>query len=238
MNSEDFISDEKLNAFLDKELDDSEQARILARLQIDKDTADRFAELRQLKEKMTLAYASVPEPTDIPYEYSAGWRISYAQAAILTIVLISIGAFTGWNAKTEKNIPEETIIAIDQLNLDNTPSKILLHISTSDEHRINTVLSKARQFLSSDNSGAIEMEIVANAEGLSMLRNGSPFTDQIRSIRSQHENIRFLACGIAKQNAALREGKNIELIRSAQEIPAALDRILNRIDSGWTYVKG
>jgi len=51
-------------------------------------------------------------------------------------------------------------------------------------------------------------------------------------------NILFLACGIAMENARLKEGIKIRLIPEATKIDSAIGKILDRIKSGWTYVEG
>ena len=71
-----------------------------------------------------------------------------------------------------------------------------------------------------------------------MLRQGSPFTQRIEKIATQYHNASFLACGIAMETAKLKEGREIQLIPVAQRVPAALDRILMRLEDGWMYIKG
>ena len=77
-----------------------------------------------------------------------------------------------------------------------------------------------------------------NAEGLNILRIESPYANQIASLSQDFKNVKFLACGMAKQNAMFRENKTIKLLPQATDIPAALDRIVNRLQDGWTYLRG
>ncbi|HEY5602107.1 MAG TPA: hypothetical protein VIM41_03285 [Gammaproteobacteria bacterium] len=39
-----------------------------------------------------------------------------------------------------------------------------------------------------------------------------------------------------RQNAEIREGRQITLISEAQNIPSAVDRILQSVTGGWSYV--
>ena len=98
---------------------------------------------------------------------------------------------------------------------------------------VKTLLTNA-----SKNNKPLKLEVVANVDGINILRKGSPYAGEINSLSEQFSNVRFLACGIAKKTAALKEGKPIELIPEAVDIPAALDEILKRLKEGWTYVKG
>lgn len=238
MRPEDTISDEILNAFIDNELEDNERAQVLERLERDQELAARYSALCQINEKISLAYSEIPQPRTKSKEYLPGLRVSYAQAAIIMAFLLISGGFTGWIVHDQKQQSKSTHMkSIEKINLANVGSnKILFHINSNDQKRIETVLNKAKLFLTKDSN--VQVEIVANASGLSMLRDGSPFTKDVKSMSAQFNNVKFLACGVAKQNATLKEGRNIKLLEDAREIPAALDQILSRIEAGWLYVKG
>lgn len=238
MRPEDTISDEILNAFIDNELEADERAQVLEQLDRDQQLAARYSELCQIKERMLLAYAEIPQPRRKAKEYFPGLRISYMQAAAIVAFLFVVGGFTGWIAHSQKQQSEsDHMQSIEKINLASVGiNKVLFHINSNDKERIETVLDKAKLFLAKNHNAQIE--IVANSSGLSMLRDGSPFTKEVKAISAQYDNVKFLACGIAKQNAALKEGRKIKLLKDAKEIPAALDQILSRIQAGWLYVKG
>lgn len=238
MRPEDTISDEILNAFIDNELEDNERAQVLERLECDQQLAAKYSELCQIKERMSLAYSVIPQPGIKRKEYVPGLRISSSQAAIVMTFLLISGGFTGWIAHDQKQTSESAHMqSIEKISLANVgANKVLFHINSNDKKRIEAVLNKAKLFLANNNS--VQVEIVANASGLSMLRDGSPFTEEVKSMSAQYDNVKFLACGVAKQNATLKEGGNIKLLEDAREIPAAIDQILSRIEAGWLYVKG
>lgn len=238
MRPEDTISDEILNAFLDNELEADERAQVLERLERDQELAARYSELCQIKEKMSLAYSEIPQSRIKGKEYLPGLRISYAKAVMIVISLFVLGGLAGWIVHGQKQQLEITNMqSIEKINpMNMSVNKVLFHINSNDKKRIETVLKKAKNFLASNKNAQIE--IVANSSGLSMLRDGSPFTQEVKSLSAKYDNLKFLACGIAKQNAALKEGRNIKLLKDAKEIPAALDQILSRIESGWLYIKG
>ena len=83
----------------------------------------------------------------------------------------------------------------------------------------------------------MDLEVVVNAQGLGLLRDNSPYASKVKKLVSDYDNIAFLACGQAKENARLKEGRDIELLPEAVQVPAALDLILSRIKKGWLYVK-
>jgi intracellular sulfur oxidation DsrE/DsrF family protein len=118
-------------------------------------------------------------------------------------------------------------------------NKVLLHISTMDTQRIEAALNTAERIVQAkrDQKEPVQIEIVANAEGLGLLRRGSPYAERIRSMVEDNPSVSFLACGIAMENAELKEGGEIELIPEAREVDAALEEILRRLKLGWLYIK-
>ena len=240
MSDHNLISDEQLNALLDNELDDEERTQILNSIAQNPNLQARYEELQRLKDMVVLAYRDVPQPKpDNPakrYFYKRYFN-AFASAALLLL-----GIFGGWFIGIySDHTPESNIRKIEQINISNVnEEKILLHIGTNDSKRVQTALQSAEDLLhnSSTKHTHLILEVVANADGLSILRKGSPYAEKIATLTKEYENVKFLACGIAKQNAALKEGKTIELIPEAKDIPAALDQILNRLQEGWTYVRG
>lgn len=236
----DDISDELLNAFIDNELDEEAENHILEAISKDNKLQKRYHALLQTKELVIKAYAEVPQPIASP---QSSW--SLLNRPLLTIaasVILMAGIFAGW--LLEPLLTHERgsqITSISDLNVSHPKSDtILLHINTTDERRVKTMLQKAESLLAnaSQIKTPIQLEIVANADGLNILRKESPYKNEISSLSNRFNNVRFYACGIAKKVTELKEGKPIELLPEAENIPAALDKILNRLKDGWLYVQG
>lgn len=231
------ISDEQLNALLDNELDAAECERLLQEIRANRAYAQRYCELRQMKELVTLAYQDVPgarsrRPARMPYLRRYGLRVAGVAAAMLISVVSTIGVMTAQHASVDP--PIQTLAQIDPAH---PPShKILLHVSSLDAQRVDAALDTAEK-LSRADAGRIQVEVVANAEGLGVLRQGSPYAERIRALVSRHDNLRFSACANTKHLAHLQEGKEISLLPEAHEVPNALDQIVKRLKDGWLYVK-
>lgn len=231
------ISNAQLNAFIDHQLDAAERIEILAAVKQDDMLSQELAELSQLKEWVQVTYRQPPQPqTTLPAKPLIALRPGQGIAAAF---LLGLGIISGWWAHTPAPYP-----AFHELSwFENVPvssQKVLMHISKMDEGRITIALDKAEQLLlsSRNKNRPLQLEIVANAEGLGLLRQGSPFSRRIQSISQQHNNVAFLACGIAMENVRLKEGREANLLPEAQKIDAALDQILRRLKDGWTYIKG
>ncbi|MGD8570832.1 MAG: hypothetical protein PVG89_10195 [Gammaproteobacteria bacterium] len=242
MTSDNMVSDEQLNALLDNELDDAESARLMEVIRQDKALKSRFCDMRQIKDSVILAYKNPPLPRSTVTAGTAPWYQHKAMVAVAALALFILGGVMGWafNA-TIRSDDGASFYTVDRLNATNVRSnRMLLHLATSDDDRVKATLHKVEELLqkSDADNKPIEIEVVANSDGLNVLRRGSPYATYIKSIASRYDNVSFMACGVAKQNAKLREGSEVALIPEAVTIPAALEQILKRVKSGWSYVRG
>lgn len=240
MNANDQLSYEQLNAFLDNELAQDERAHVLAALRDNKTLSDELAQLQQVDALMGLAYQDVPTSPHQPRTTRSG--ISGWMRIAAAFIILLFGSILGWVIHHPNPVtPNLPFTNLSQLDVRNPPdNKILIHINAMDDKRITKVLNDTEQLLSNAKQSGrpLQLEIVANASGLGMLRQGSPYSERIQQITTANKNVTFLACGFAMENAKLKEGHDIKLIPEAHKIDAALEQILRRLKSGWLYVRG
>jgi len=240
MNNHDPVSDEKLNAFLDNELDNEECERMLQAIAQDPGLRQRYNEFLQVKEMMVSAYRDVPLPNPEKIAHRRLYNTYFKGMAAALLIFLGIlgGVLISKRPPADSGLNFRYIEQLDVSKIEN--EKVVLHIGTDDSSRVQAALHSAEDLLklSRKNHAPLNLEIVANADGLNILRKGSPYAKKIASLAQNYNNVSFLACGVAKQNAALREGKPIELLPEAKDIPAALDEILTRLKQGWTYLRG
>ena len=239
MSSYSDISEEQLHAFVDNQLDGAERARILDAMQHDRELAERIARIQQLKDMTMLAYQELPayKPSVEVSPRAPGWFSAGIAASLLFVFSVMLG-WTGHTYLVGNNTP--TFERIAQFDPKHTnKNRILLHINTNDKKRIESVLDTTEELLKTrkDQREPLELEVVANATGISMLRDGSPYRKRIQSILDKHNNVAFYACGHAMENASLKEGSEIRLIPEATRVDAALEQILKRLKMGWTYIR-
>ncbi len=233
------ISDEKLGAFLDDQLDRRERLEVIEALQRDKALAARVCELRQDMELMTLAYRSPPMPGELAA--MPGWMRPRWRAAA-AVLLIATGVLTGWLIHGWRT--DHTGTSLQEITqLDPAApgaSKIIFHLSTLESSRVEGVFDTVESLLREGRTrgSPLRVEVIANAEGLGLLRQGSPYAGRIESLAGAYDNVSFLACGIAMENARLSENAEVRLIPQARRVSAALEQILTRLKQGWTYVRG
>lgn len=233
------ISQESLNAFLDGELAAHERSQILTIIQHDKALAQELCELRQTKELLALAYQDPPQP---PTQKTRAAILSpqRTRRGIAATLLLGLGLGIGWfthlNMTVATSPSLQNIAQLDISNADN--SKILLHISTMDVSRVKAALDTTEELLNNPRGKKpFQLEVLANADGLGLLREGSPYAKRIHDIAREHGNVSFKACGFAMEHSRLKEGNEVKLIPEAQRVDAGLEQILRRLKDGWMYVR-
>ena len=253
--SADNISDERLNAFVDDELDASEKSEVFVALSQDSALSQRACELRQLSELVRHAYNNPPQSER--FQKREPRRISpFGQAAAASL-LVGIGAMAGWmghqqpvaatdSADMHAMVWGEDDRAFHSTDLASATSqnglkRVILHLNTSSPARFEKALTTAEQLLkkyASDNNGA-EIEVVANASAIKLLRSGySPFAARVRALQEKYFNLTFLACKDAMDHVREIEDlkSDVRLLPGVEVTPSALEHILERMNEGWVYL--
>lgn len=239
MKSDGSVSNEQLNAYMDNELENEDRAQVLSALRADKSLSEELACLQQINDLVSLAYQDVPASPHQPAVRQPVFATPLRIAAAIAILVL--GSAFGWFLHhPTSSTPNLPFTNLSQLNVKNpADNKILIHINAMDDKRIVNVLNETEKLLNNAKQSGkhLQLEIVANASGLGMLRKGSPYTKRIHQIAATNSNVSFLACGFAMENAKLKEGHDIKLIPDAHKIDAALEQILRRLKAGWLYVR-
>ncbi len=246
MTNKNDISNELLNAYLDNELDSEERAEILAALENDAAMARRLCELRNTKELTQFAY-NMPSSRQSQGTY---WKYGkqYASLAIAATLFLTVGALVGWFAHdgmyVNSIVPagQQKIASnssLTSLPLEAEAKKVILHIDTGNAGKLKAALDSAEDLLvsSADNGNPLELEIIANADGLDLLRvDTAIYADRISKLSEKYDNLSILACSRAIKR--LQDiGVKVQLVPEAGIAPSALDQIVHRLKQGWVYIK-
>jgi len=231
------FSDEMINAYADGELQGREKAEFEQVLQYDSELQLAVENISDMKAQLHDAYHRV----DIRHQVQRNTvthRVA-AYAALLVLVFAS-----GWlgsdlmhgstGTYLSSTFYSDGVKAGEQVN-----GKFVLHIGTHDHVKFKRTLDEIESLLVNYQSEAqpIELEVIANAGGLNLLReDGSPFAEKVKQISQEYPNVRFIACSNAIER--LREqGIEPDFINAVQQGPTALDQVVRRMNEGWTYIK-
>ncbi|MEK6771522.1 MAG: hypothetical protein AABY62_07785 [Pseudomonadota bacterium] len=238
---------ETLNAYLDGELDPAQSARLELRLRGDLALRRHLLELRRVRE---LVSTSLPDeiPAAIRRQgLSRGARL--ALQAIAAGVLLVVGVVMGLNWHPAANddllalLPKDAqTIRPSHLDL-RTPAnevRAIFHVTSDDPEKVRSTLKHVEKLVRaySGTQKRLHVELVANAEGLNLLRVGkSPAAEQVAYIQKQYGNVKFLACGKTIERVQAEKGVRVKLLPNVEVASSALDQIILRLRQGWTYIR-
>ena len=236
------ISDDKLNLFIDDQLDAEEMEEIRQALLDDKELRERVCQLKAVLELVAYAYTDVPKSR---YSDDAG-TASMMWRSMAASVVLAVGVLLGWMTY------EYSPTAINAVSADNAfqyvanyvqpdekERRIVLHIDSGDIGIVNAALKEADHLVTTYRKANIPMklDVVTNKGGINILREDmSPYIGTIRKMITE-DGVTFYACQRSVEKAHKKEGANIELINGVKADKTARELIPERISRGWVYIK-
>lgn len=241
------FSDEIINKYLDGELDSSAEKVIIMASLDDLELRTHIRELRQVRALVRQALAvESPSKTTISKIFFQRRIVLSGVAASLLMIL---GGLISWGLQptfsphsVQAFIGPDSIKTVPQLVSDHQShdGRAILHINSADTKSMNVALDKAENMLAMyRNAGRVlRLEILVNAGGLKHFREDTtPFLERLASMQEDYGNLELLAC--KKTIAKLKRERRIEakLVPGVKVVPSALDRILSRLNDGWSYIR-
>jgi intracellular sulfur oxidation DsrE/DsrF family protein len=233
MSARPTFSDELLHSHIDGELDALTRQQIQDAMKQDAELHARVHTLMRTKEMMRLAFSSIEPPrSNKPLANAKMTRPIFGLAASLLVLALCFGVgLLGY--RTAPML--EQVLASQSAPSHST--RLILHIGESDPERFAATLAYTERYLQENAGPETMVEVVANAGGLDLLRQGSsPHEAKILELLDRHENLRFVACMNTLRNLQ-RQGAMPTLIRDVRTDQTAVDHIIERVLQGWTYVK-
>lgn len=241
MNNDKDITEQQINAFVDNELDTEERELIFNDSDAANNINQQLCEYRKLKELVRHAYSDVPQPYSSQFDYQGKQKpagTKYSTAAVLMLMSGLIGAvlsynFAPLNTKFVEAPQSSNINTVDQLNAVN---RVILHLESNNIDLMDAALSRAEELIaSSPANNPVLVEVVTNDKGLDLLRSDvSPFAERVSNLSRQ--NVAFIACAKRIENLH-QEGIDVTLVPEANSHFTALDRLVDRMQNGWSYEK-
>jgi intracellular sulfur oxidation DsrE/DsrF family protein len=215
----------EIDQYIDGELNAEERTEFENRLASDPELRQNICVQRQLKARIAQHYKTISLPSRLAYtppqstnKTNTPWR--YAAAGLLGLVL---GLLISMSSS--------------QLNALNSPSKadkFVIHLDNNDPYKMQASLQKASQLLTAKPSN--QVQIITNHEGIELLNAEGINADQILRLVQQHQNLELVACQRTLERME-REGQAFQLIPAVQVNEPAVDEVVKRLKSGWTFIK-
>ncbi len=243
MNIKDMTED-KLNLFIDEQLDTDEMNEIREALLDHKELREQVCQLKAVRELLGYAYSEVPvsrhQDSDNKHLGSIFGR---AIAASVTLV---VGVILGWSTYEYSPNATQAISAqntfqyvANHVKGEHGKRKIVLHIDSSDVRVVNAALNEADQLLATYRKAntPIELDIITNKSGINILRPGmSPYIKRIQNLIDNDE-VAIYACNRSIAKALKKEGVEIVLMPGVTKDKSARELIPQRLEKGWVYIK-
>lgn len=238
MSNSDKFDEIIISAFVDGQVDNENREAIFKAMDEDEELRDRVYQIRRAKDLVQLAYSD-SKPTEFsdkqftnPLRRQCMMRI----AAAFAVFAVSLGSgFAGYHYS--KNTMNGTSLA--ELTQEEN-QRIILHIDESDPKQFEYTLAYTEELLNqhknSNSAKKAQIEVVANAGGIDLLRKDYPLSENVARMMDEHDNITFIACTNAI-NKLRAQGFNPTMVKDVDTETAALTHIIDRLNSGWTYIK-
>jgi hypothetical protein len=228
------ISEEALNAYVDGQLAPDERLRVLEAAQRDEALAARICALRQSKDLVRMAFADPPPPrrAERRQGLARGWGLGAA-----ALLLLGLGGVGGWFAHGNPAVPVGFRMSTARHV---APGHFILHVADADPTHMKAALDDTEALFRRYRNMhvPVHIEVVVNGEGLALLNaDTSPYGRRIRELIRRYQGVSFLACANALERMRL-EGRPVRLLPEAHVIEeGALDRIIARLEEGWSYIR-
>ena len=237
MSMHEKYSDEKLQLFVDDEMNSSDRAEFMEAINNDDELSNRVCEFVQLKDAVRLAYSEPPKSGHSAAHRDSTFYTYTWLNAIAAVLLLAIGTLGGWMLYPQFGASNE---AINMATADQAQTeKIILHISKSDPEQFTAALGYAEKFLAEHQAQGHQVDVVAHAGGLDMMRaDVSPIRQQIVALMDKYDNIHFIACAGAIKMYTQKNGVAPVIIQGVGTDYTAFDHIVGRLQAGgWKYIK-
>ena len=238
------ITEDKLNLFIDKQLDTDEMNEIHQALLDDKNLRERVCQLKAVRELIGYAYSEVP-PSRYEKVKEKNSNSIYAKAIAASVTLV-VGVLLGWTSHqyvpgSMNTVSAENVFqyVANQVTVDHTQRKIVLHIDSSDVQVVNAALKEVDYLLATyrNANAPLKLDVVTNKTGIDILRSKvSPYIDRIQEL-AMNDNVSFYACSRSIAKASKKEGLEIMMMPGVITHRTVKDLIPDRLEDGWVYIK-
>lgn len=238
------MTEDRLNLFVDGELETDEMDEIHKAVLDDKELRERVCQLKAVRELVGYAYSNVPASQyDVAQNKQTGSIWTKAIAASVTLV---VGVFLGWetyqyspNAIQAVSAENTFQYVANHVAADHNNRKIILHVDSGDLKVINAALNEADQLIATYKKANVPMhlDVITNKGGIDMLRPGiSPYVERIQKL-IDGKSVSFYACERSIAKAHAKEGVDIVMMPGVETTKSARELIPERLKKGWVYIK-
>ncbi|MDX1352246.1 MAG: zf-HC2 domain-containing protein [Thiomicrorhabdus sp.] len=218
-----------LHAYLDGELSHDECIEVERALEIDSGLRQEFEKFKSLKNNMRKAYSDIPMPPKNHHTKPAKkvwWNLPKTAAASLLL-----GLLIGAGVYKVVLFQDHSIPGIQQAMSEN----YLVHIDSDSPDKQIQAIKEIEALLETVGANA-KVDLISNYKGVQLLDVNNPNNPELSRLLEKYDNLTLFACKRALERAR-QQGKPIKLMPKVEHEKPAIDAVVDRLNSGWNYIK-
>lgn len=231
------FTDDDLHRHIDGELDPKARDDLQDLLLQNPAVAQRVRAYQSVDEAVREAFDTLEPPASRVANEPVRLKRSGIAAAALLLPVVFLAGWFGHSLLGGSEIHEPLTAGINLPVQGQEHLNTLFHIDVDDKSVMHGLLDRTEAILAAYADPDVQVEVVANAAGLNLLRaDTSAFAPRVREMMDKYDNLTFVAC--ANSIERLRErGVDVQLIDRTHARSTAIDHVVARLRDGWTYIK-
>ncbi|MGV6816969.1 MAG: DsrE family protein [Thiotrichales bacterium] len=237
------FSDEVLNAIVDNEYSADEKAELMAAVSQDGAASHELCELQRVKFMLQSAYgesAGAGQTTSrLEGKNARGWM--GGAVASLLVFFMAVGASLYLIG------PEQRMVLLDPHGQGHRAAtqqddavRIVFHVNSNIKDRAGDLLNEIEGLLLEyqNEEKPLRVEVVANGEGLGLLRAGmSTQKARLTELSKHYPNLTFVACMNTVERLRVEQGVVVRLVPEAEKTDSGVAYVVKRQQEGWIYIQ-
>ena len=110
---------------------------------------------------------------------------------------------------------------------------VVFAVTSGDETDWKMTLANIRNLMAGLKPDTTEVEVIAYAQGLNLVKKDSSMAAEIAPLQEQH--VRFVAC---QNSMRLMHVEAKDLLAGSEPVPSGIVELVKKQEAGWAYVKG
>ncbi len=239
------ITDEEIHSYIDGELDRETRRQLQDIVNKQPELAEKVNNYRRVDQVLKDAYSEV-ELLDSRLVNNSSNNSATTQPRkivsqrMIAAIVMPLLFISGWFAHIFMDSPQVQQELLGGINLPYQHSQkmsAIYHIDVDETLAADELINRVERILEHYDEKNIEVEVVANSEGLNLLRTDTnQYAKRLSELSERYNNLSFVACSNAVKRLE-RRGIDVVLVNRTNAEISAVEHVVNRMREGWTYIK-
>ncbi len=219
----------QMHAYIDGELSSPENIEIEQAMETDETLREEIIQISALKRHVKDSYqlVNVPPYQSLVDNKKSGWQLPKAAVATLFIGIL-LGFFS-------VNIPFNKAFLSSPNQQQMAEPKYLIHLDSANPQKLAAALDQTEKLLVKGGPG-LKVDFITNYEGVKLFDVNNPNREKLEGLLNRFDNLTLYACKRALERAMNKDVK-LKLLPQVKHDKPALDAVVERLNTGWNYIK-